>query len=147
MLVVSYRYYLKRHYSANCGIIPMDENRPLAFTDYWAPMSGLVGQLAALRPQVAILRRFPMDWAFVMIGLVGQLAARWLQVALLARSPMHWPSNGHEMTIKGKVKVTATYIDNCSPPPHVTRVRPIYKIVSRRQRRPSPLQRRDKERL
>ena len=56
---------------------------PLAFTDYWAPMTGLVGQLAARQPQVALPRRFPMDLAFPMIGLVGQLPARRLQVAFM----------------------------------------------------------------
>ena len=35
---------------------------PPAFTDYWAPMNGFVGQLAARRPQVALRRRLPMDW-------------------------------------------------------------------------------------
>ena len=38
-------------------------------------MTGLVGQLAARRPQVAIPGRLPMDWAFPVIGLVTQLAA------------------------------------------------------------------------
>ena len=46
-------------------------------------MNGLVGQLAARRPQVALPSRLPMDWAFPMIGLVGQLAAWRPQVALL----------------------------------------------------------------
>ena len=45
-------------------------------------MIGLVGQLAARRPQVALPWRLPMDWAFPMTGLVGQLAARRPQVAL-----------------------------------------------------------------
>ena len=44
--------------------------------DYWAPMIGLVGQLAVLRPQVVSPRRLPMVCAFAMIGLFGQLAAR-----------------------------------------------------------------------
>ena len=54
-------------------------------------MIGLVGQLATRRPQVALLRRLPMEWPVPMIGLVGQLAARWLQVALPGRLPMDWP--------------------------------------------------------
>ena len=62
-----------------------------AFTDYWAPMIGLVGQLAACRPQSALLKRVPMDWALPMNGLVGQLAACWSQVALPWRVPMDWP--------------------------------------------------------
>ena len=47
-----------------------------AFADYWAPMNGLVGQLAGRRRELAFPKRLPMDWAFLMIGLVGQLAAR-----------------------------------------------------------------------
>ena len=46
-------------------------------------MIGLVGQIAARRPQVALPRREPMDWSFPMIGLVVQLAALWLQVSAL----------------------------------------------------------------
>ena len=46
-------------------------------------MIGLVGQLAARRPQVAFPWRLPMDWASPMTGLVGQLAARRPQVAPL----------------------------------------------------------------
>ena len=49
-----------------------------AFSDYWPPMNGLVCQLAARLPQVALPRRSPMDWECLMIGLVGQLAARQL---------------------------------------------------------------------
>ena len=49
----------------------------------------LVGHLTVRRPQVAIPRRLPMDWAFPMIGLVGQLAARRLQEVLPGRLPMH----------------------------------------------------------
>ena len=33
-----------------------------AFTDYREPMNGLIGQLAARQPQVALPRRLPMDW-------------------------------------------------------------------------------------
>ena len=49
-----------------------------AFTDYWASMIGLVGQLAARRLQVALPKanRLPADQAFRMIGLVDQLVAR-----------------------------------------------------------------------
>ena len=54
---------------------------PPAFTDYWAPMIGSVGQLAGRQPRVALPRRLPMDWAFPTIGFVGQLAARRLQVS------------------------------------------------------------------
>ena len=61
---------------------------PPAFTDHWAPMIGLVGQLAARQPKVTFPRRPPMGWAFPMIGLVGQIAARRLQVALPGRLPM-----------------------------------------------------------
>ena len=57
----------------NC-IIPMHgkvgQLAPLAFTDHWAPMIGVVGKLAAHRPQVSRRRHLPMDWAFPMIGLV-----------------------------------------------------------------------------
>ena len=60
------------------------------------PINGLVGQLAARRPQVALPRRLPMDWAFPMIGLIGQLAARQLQVALPGRLPMDWPFDCHQ---------------------------------------------------
>ena len=35
---------------------------PPVFTDYWAPMNGLVGQLVARPPQVALPRRLHMDW-------------------------------------------------------------------------------------
>ena len=42
-----------------------------AFTDDWAPMNGLVGQLAARRPQVALSRRLPMHWP----GILDELAA------------------------------------------------------------------------
>ena len=35
---------------------------PPAFTDYWLPMSGLVGQLASRQPQDALPKRLPMDW-------------------------------------------------------------------------------------
>ena len=49
---------------------------------------GVVGQVAASRPQVALPWRLPIGqwpaWA-PMNGLVGQLAARQPQVALLAR--------------------------------------------------------------
>ena len=51
--------------------------------DWALPMIGLVRQLVARRPQVALPRLLPMDWAFPMIGLVGQLATHRLQVALL----------------------------------------------------------------
>ena len=40
------------------------EVAPLAFADNWAPMHGLVGQLAARWPQVALSRRLPMAWPF-----------------------------------------------------------------------------------
>ena len=61
-----------------------------AFTDYWAPMIGLVGQLAARWAQIALPRRLPMDWAFPMIGFVGQLAARRLQVAYFVPPRVSW---------------------------------------------------------
>ena len=67
-----------------------------AFTDYWAPMIGSVGQLAARRAQIALPRRLPMDWAFPMIGFVGQLAARRPQVAL----PGLYRCIGHLMAIR-----------------------------------------------
>ena len=53
---------------------------PPALADYWAPMNGLVGQLANRWPQVAFPGRLPLDWAFLIIGLhvVGQPAARQL---------------------------------------------------------------------
>ena len=51
-------------------------------------MIGLVCQLAARQPQVALPRRLPM-------GFVGQLAARRLQVAFPERLPMDWPATGH----------------------------------------------------
>ena len=59
----------------------------LAFTDYCAPMNGLVGQLATRWPQVALPRCLPMDWAFALISSVGELAARRPQVALSVRLP------------------------------------------------------------
>ena len=37
---------------------------PPAFTDYWVPMIGLVGELAARQPQAALRWRLPMDWAY-----------------------------------------------------------------------------------
>ena len=66
---------------------------PPTFTDYRAPLTGLVGQLAARWPQVAFTRRLPMDWASSMIGLVGQLAARRPQVAFPGRLLVDWPFN------------------------------------------------------
>ena len=74
---------------------PPQQVAPLAFTDYWAPMLGWVGQLAARQPQVALPRRVLMDWAFPMMGVVGQLAARQMQGALPGRLPLDWPFNGH----------------------------------------------------
>ena len=78
--------------------------------DYWAPMIGLVGQLAARRLQAAFPWCLPMDWAFSLIASVGQLAARWPHVALHRRSPMDWPFNSHRMAIEVKLKVR--YINN-----------------------------------
>ena len=56
---------------------------PPAFTDFCALMIGLVGQLAARWPQVALPRRVSMDWALPMTGLVAQLATHRLQVPSL----------------------------------------------------------------
>ena len=52
---------------------------------FWAPMIGLVCQLAARWPQVAHPRRLPLDLAFLMVGLVGQLPARhgWVVVGAI----------------------------------------------------------------
>ena len=61
---------------------------PPAFTNYRAPMIGLVSELAARRPQVALHSRLPMVWAFPMIGFVGKLAV------LPGRLPMDWPLYG-----------------------------------------------------
>ena len=71
---------------------------PPALTDYWAPMFGLVGQLFSCRPQVTLLRRLPMDWAFSMIGLAVHLAARLLQVALARLSPMDFACHEGELS-------------------------------------------------
>ena len=59
---------------------------PPEFTDYWAPMIALAGQLAARRQQNALPRHLAMDLAFQMIGLIGQLAAGRLQLPSLGVS-------------------------------------------------------------
>ena len=69
----------------------MDKSVQLA-----GPRIGLVGQLGAHWPQVALPRRLPIDWAFPVIILVSQFAARRLQVALPGRLPMGVPLNCHE---------------------------------------------------
>ena len=51
-------------------------------------MNGLVGQLAARRPQFALPRRMALTTP--MNGLVSQLAARRPHVALPRRLPMDW---------------------------------------------------------
>ena len=72
-------------------------------------MNGLVGQLAARWPQVALPRRSAMDEVFLVIGLVGQLATRWPQVDLPRRLPLdrpfhgHWPLHGHYGKIESLV--------------------------------------------
>ena len=71
------------------------QDAPPTITNYWAPMIGLVSQLAARRPQVALSERLPMSRAFLLIRFVGQLAARRVQVALPGRLQMDWPLNDH----------------------------------------------------
>ena len=67
-------------------------------------MIGLVGRLAARRPQAALPKRFPGDWLFPMIGSISQPAVRRLQVARPGRLPLDWPFNGHSFAIKVKVE-------------------------------------------